>query len=451
MRTPTPNSTISTLGWAVYLGVSWTWCIGMFLPVLLLRDFGPWSFAAFAIPNIVGAALMGFVLRDGLSERVVERHAIAGRVFSIVTIAFNACFGVWLVLGPLAARWSLAAAIVFVGVMWLMSMRPRAPLVAALCVWLLSLICAHQLWQFGALDAPRFFAQTPLVGSSAPPGNLAALAPVLLLGFLLCPYLDLTFHRARQALSAGASRWAFALGFGVVFASMIALTPLYAWLFLAPNDSGGSTVSMAMLDALGSERAAALTLAGIPLVVHLCAQLCFTIFAHAHQLDDAGGLRSSTPDPNVADTDPRAASGDEARAIAPTPPRQRPRPWELGVLLLVLSAVAVVVFSPVLTPLADIRFAPAEVVYRLFMAFYGLVAPAYVLICVIPYRRAAPVASLPASTGADLTRAKLWCCAAAIILAAPIYTGGFLFDVTWMLPVGVGVILAGRGVARLLT
>ncbi len=431
MRTPTPNSTISTLGWAVYLGVSWTWCIGMFLPVLLLRDFGPWSFAAFAIPNIVGAALMGFVLRDGLSERLVERHAIACRVFSIVTIAFNACFGVWLVLGPVAARWSLAAAIVFVGVMWLMSMRPRAPLVAALCVWVLSLICAYQLWQFEALDAPRFFAQTPLVGSSAPPGNLAALAPVLLLGFLLCPYLDLTFHRARQALSARASRWAFALGFGVVFASMIALTPLYAWLFLAPNDSGGLSVSMPMFAALGSERAAALTLAGIPLVVHLCAQLCFTIFAHAHQLDDAGGLRSSTPDPHAADT--------------------RPRSWELGVLLLFLSAVAVVVFAPALPPLADIRFAPAEVVYRLFMAFYGLVAPAYVLICVIPYRRAARDASLPASTSADLTRAKLWCCAAAIVLAAPLYTGGFLFDVTWMLPVGVGVILAGRGVARLLT
>ena len=28
------------LSWAVYLGVSWTWCIGMFLPVLIMRDYG---------------------------------------------------------------------------------------------------------------------------------------------------------------------------------------------------------------------------------------------------------------------------------------------------------------------------------------------------------------------------------------------------------------------------
>ena len=36
-----PLSTSSaSLGWAVFLATSWTWCIGMYLPVLLVRDFG---------------------------------------------------------------------------------------------------------------------------------------------------------------------------------------------------------------------------------------------------------------------------------------------------------------------------------------------------------------------------------------------------------------------------
>jgi hypothetical protein len=50
----------STLGWANYLGMSWTWCIGMFLPVLLVRDYGIGAWWIFAIPNVVGAAAMGW-------------------------------------------------------------------------------------------------------------------------------------------------------------------------------------------------------------------------------------------------------------------------------------------------------------------------------------------------------------------------------------------------------
>ena len=38
------SSLLPSFSWAIYLGMSWTWCIGMFLPVLLIRDFGPLSF-----------------------------------------------------------------------------------------------------------------------------------------------------------------------------------------------------------------------------------------------------------------------------------------------------------------------------------------------------------------------------------------------------------------------
>src|ERR1043165_610938 len=95
----------STLGWAAYLACSWTWCIGMFLPVLLVRDYGIWGFVVFAVPNVVGAAAMGWVLRDGASERIVARHLRALRYFSIVTIVFQIHFAIWLgVMAPLDWR-----------------------------------------------------------------------------------------------------------------------------------------------------------------------------------------------------------------------------------------------------------------------------------------------------------------------------------------------------------
>ena len=64
---PAPADTSSWFnvpGWAAYLACSWTWCIGMFLPVLLVRDYGVWGWIVFAVPNVLGAAAMGWVLRS---------------------------------------------------------------------------------------------------------------------------------------------------------------------------------------------------------------------------------------------------------------------------------------------------------------------------------------------------------------------------------------------------
>ena len=75
-RTATPRSAGGDpIGWAAYLACSWTWCIGMFLPVLLYRDFGLRGFILFAVPNVLGAAAMGWVLRTpASSSRLVSRH-----------------------------------------------------------------------------------------------------------------------------------------------------------------------------------------------------------------------------------------------------------------------------------------------------------------------------------------------------------------------------------------
>ena len=72
-RRETPTAAV--LGWAAYLACSWTWCIGMFLPVLLVRELGTLGFVIFAVPNVVGAAMMGTILpseigRASCRERV---------------------------------------------------------------------------------------------------------------------------------------------------------------------------------------------------------------------------------------------------------------------------------------------------------------------------------------------------------------------------------------------
>ncbi|HEY8750802.1 MAG TPA: hypothetical protein VIM11_22650, partial [Tepidisphaeraceae bacterium] len=65
----------------------------MFLPVLLIRDMGLWGWIVFAAPNVLGAALMGWVLTSPeSSRRIVENHGGACRAFSIVTIAFHVFF-----------------------------------------------------------------------------------------------------------------------------------------------------------------------------------------------------------------------------------------------------------------------------------------------------------------------------------------------------------------------
>ena len=54
-----PRTWTATAGWGLFCACSWTWCIGMFLPVILIRDLGGAGFLAFAIPNLFGFGLAG--------------------------------------------------------------------------------------------------------------------------------------------------------------------------------------------------------------------------------------------------------------------------------------------------------------------------------------------------------------------------------------------------------
>src|SRR5688500_18106858 len=187
----------------------------MFLPVLLVRDYGVWGWVVFAVPNVVGAAAMGWVLRTAdVSRALVERHRVACVAFSFVTAAFQWYFAAWL-LRPLVLPIVAAVAILFV----LLTRAPRADRAVALVVFIGSLLAFGILLESGGHFTEVPEAVRPLQRSST---ELFPLALVCLFGFLLCPYLDLTFHRTRQSTTSDrGARVAFAGGFGVFFLVMI--------------------------------------------------------------------------------------------------------------------------------------------------------------------------------------------------------------------------------------
>jgi hypothetical protein len=248
-----PGRLLSTAGWGIYLSCSWTWCIGMYLPVILLRDLGWPALLAFAVPNVFGAAAFGYVVRSGArSAALIDRHRPAMRWFSITAIAYHAFFCAFLVAilspDPPWAAVIAGAAVIAAGL--LLSFLPAGSFpILAVIVYCLSLAV------FVALGTAHLF---PMSARGAQPAErLVWLAPVMAFGFLLCPYLDLTFHRA---IDRSPSRHAFAV-FAVGFSVMLLLTCAY-------RDH--------------------IVLAAVPLA-HIGAQSAFTAGAHLRELRRRGG------------------------------------------------------------------------------------------------------------------------------------------------------------------
>jgi len=221
---------LTPLGWAVYLACSWTWCIGMYLPVVLLDHYGWPAVLAFAIPNVAGVVLFAFGVGSvARSRALIAGHKSAMLWFSLITIAFHVYFlgAVWGYEFP--GFWRPAAMLVplpIVALAWLArSWRDDLLVRIAGGVYLLSM---------GLVTLAGFLHSTsgaPLreaVWASRAPSGVVFLVPVFIIGFLLCPYLDLTFHRALIAVGGrGPGKTTFAL-FGVVFAFMLLCTVSYA-------------------------------------------------------------------------------------------------------------------------------------------------------------------------------------------------------------------------------
>ncbi len=347
----------------------------MFLPILLMRDFGLGAWWIFAIPNVIGAGAMGFVLfRQGQSEQLVAAHRLAMRVFSLVTILFHATF-FFLVVFPLVHAANSRLAYLPLGIALALGMFTRGW--GSLVVTLLTTLGVMVAW----------FTQVRVPVDVPPPifpvAEMAYLAPVCTFGFLFCPYLDLTFHEARQAVTARGARVAFGVGFGVIFLCAIAFTPFYQSVF-----------------ASGANRADPYGLATLLIAMHMAAQLIFTINVHA-----TAALKRRADD---------------------------------SITILIVLGLAILLSGLNMQfPVGDPpNPGPDRMIwYRIFMSAYGLLFPAYVWLCMIPRgggRSRAPTTRHWVVLGV------------ACVVATPFYWLGFIEGRWIMLAPGLGIILLAR-------
>jgi hypothetical protein len=248
-----PTSSVAAIGWGFYLACSWTWVIGMYLPVLLIRDFGWAGWLAFAVPNVLGAAAMGWILRSpAAAMRLAGDHPQAVRLFSTVTVSFQVFALLWL----LPQLVGLSGIALVLAALLCATLLPLAAGLAlpmnAVVVWLISAAVFLMLIPSEALIFP------PKEGSE-PAWHLLGLIPVCVFGFLLCPYLDATFLHARANTDARGARIAFSVGFGVLFLVMILFTMCYA---------------------IGLDARVFTGLGAWLIATHLAVQVCFTLSAH---------------------------------------------------------------------------------------------------------------------------------------------------------------------------
>ena len=379
------------IGWAAFLASSWTWCIGMFLPVLMIRDYGGWGWTLFALPNIFGAAAMGWVLRDRDASVVVQQaHLPACRWFSIVTIAFHAFFAIALVPSLLGDNFLTLAVAMIPLVLLLWGARGRRATIAA------SVVLAISVLAMLGFVAIRGLAEWP--APAKPRLDLLWLAPVTVFGFLLAPYLDLTFHRARQSTTRAGGRTAFGVGFGVFFLLMVVFTAQYAEPMIAAL-SGARRLSIRT------------DLFATVLGAHLAVQTVFTVLAHGEAVKETRDPQAS-PWPAVLGTG----------AI-------------IGLAILLRWAANV---FPVYHGYWGQRLNTYELIYRIFMAFYGLVFPTYVWLFMMPALRRRPMAAGPPRT------ATVVFFGAVVTLAAPAFWMGFIEGRMLWLVGGVLLVVVSR-------
>jgi len=380
------------LGWAAYLACSWTWCIGMFLPVLLVRDYGVWGFVVFAVPNCLGAAVSGIAMaRWGPKQWFIRAHLPAAFAFSLVTMAFQAFFAGWMT--TLLPPPSLAVGALLLAMTPLL-LRPARGHGSEFVV------------AFVALGFTAFAMATNLItGQAEFPGyvrpfdeRLGAIAPVCAFGFALCPYLDLTFWRVGGSSPGRSGRAAFLIGFLLFFPLSIAFTLAYAGRL-------GDAEEFASLRAVGN---AATGLLGGYLFIQLWATMIF----HAKELTAFN----------------QAGEWGVPRLLARGAPTK---------VVLLLGAATLGAAGARLGWYHGLAF--NEVVYRIFMGAYGLVFPAYVWLCVMPtWRR---------STHVVARNVRVW--AGACTIAAPMFWMGFIERrEIWLFPAMAVVVLARLLVVR---
>ncbi len=371
----------------------------MFLPVLLVRDFGLWGWIAFAVPNVIGAASVGWIMKSPRkSAELTLSHPKAVGLFTIVTLAFQSFTLAWLTVaimgGTVGALVTAAAvSIAFVG----LKVRPGQLVFAALLVWLASMSVAVTLFFSQWLTIPAVAMDAPI--------QILGLTAVLALGFLTCPFLDVSLHAARQA-AGDRAKLVFGLGYGLFFLALILLTLGYA--VRLPG------LMLARFDGVNG-------IAAMLIAVHLAVQVAFTNAAHL------SSLRQLV-----------IAADGAADSVRPM--------WLWLPMLLVIAAVgwAIAVQVPTVTATGEdaifslsnlqiFGYEPAEFAYRGFLSFYGLIFPAYILLVMLG--------------GASMRAFFVTGTLAAPFLALASFGGARGWSIAWSLP-GVTIIIIGFFIAR---
>ena len=371
--------------WAIYLAMSWTWCIGMFLPVLLARDYGIWGWVVFAIPNVIGAAALGWTyVTSEQSRQTVAAHELAMRAFSLITAAFQVFFVFWFF------RWFSPDPQDFVPATFAFALLAVAfpagrrlilgPVVAVFVLMVCPCVFVQSCCS-GQLEGVRLL--TWLLHQSSPKQHLVPLGLASTFGFLLCPHLDLTLQRARQQIARVRCPTYFCHRIWDLLPRRHHL--LDRLLRLNASSDGRSKLG---------ER-------GISLVR-------FPLFPRPARLYNWCAL---------------------ARRRIACRAARRPAFSSLRCNSAVLGFLAYLATNFI----HHWKLESGELIYRLFLSCYGLFFPAYVWLCMIPGRgRAKP-------------QAKQWFVwAIACFIAAPMYWMGFIEGkMIWLLP-GLGVVLAAR-------
>jgi len=251
------TTALRNLGWGLYGASAWTWCIGMYLPVLMIQWYGWWGFLVVAIPNVVGCTFMGLRLRTAeASRRFCAAHATAMRWFAIATVGFQLLFL------AIVAKWFLPHGHELVSNLFVI------PLLAFSLAWLLAML-PRTVWPwFGAAAfvvsvvvlTLNLSASVPLPDwlGTKPGMDTVWLIPIFAFGFLLCPWLDAPFHRVLRETNDRRTFWVV----GGAFFVLLALTASY-WT-LRPG------------------------LLVVAVFVHLLVQTIFTMAANLRELSPVG-------------------------------------------------------------------------------------------------------------------------------------------------------------------
>lgn len=419
---------LGVIGWGAFLGTSWTWVIGMVLPALLIRDMGIAGFLIFALPNCIGAAAMGSVLSSKVARNLPRKHGGMILTFSIVTVAYHFYIAGyllpnllgWVSLGLFAGSVSLAS-------LFLIFWKDKGALIFSLLVWLVSI--SAFLVAISVKDANAFslYNGKPVLDKN----YMWFYLPASVAGFLLCPYLDATFIRARARTNKVSGSLAFKVGFLAIFASMILFTTAYGH---------------ELVEAFAGEDVKLEGIWGIILMIHIPLQMGLTVAWHCREIFECckSWLRDVVARVQGKDC-AQCAKISKSFVMAGFI-------GSLAVCTLIFASLFIlgVVFHNIsfelfndfkithkITNFIEMYEIPryisvGEIGYRCILILYGTLFPAYVLLMMVP--------TLYPSKKVK----RWWLFAITVILSTVSAYIGFVQDIGWAIAVTILIISAAR-------